>query len=86
VKVTPDQRPNRAARIRRAGNLTRTREESKVKRELEGAEAAETRLFRFFEPVQNLQHPIELAVDFTHLPVEDVSPRVNHQKSIPYRE
>ena len=37
VKVTPDQRPNRAARDRRARNLTRTTEESKAKREVVGS-------------------------------------------------
>lgn len=37
VKVTPDQRPNRTARDRRAENLTRTGEESKAKREVKGA-------------------------------------------------
>ena len=36
VKVTPDQRPNRTARDHRAGNLTRTGEESKAKREVKG--------------------------------------------------
>ena len=63
VKVTPEQRPNRTARDRRARILPGPREESKAKREANGAQCSEVPFFRLFESVQSFQHTVELAID-----------------------
>ena len=85
-KGTLDQRPNRAARIRRAGNLTRTRKESKAKREAGASQRARALSIRFFQSIECLYQPIEFAVDGLDVSLEDTRPRVDHQKAITNRE